>query len=55
MYEKIPNRFIMIIAPHYNKGNLPKDLILQAFVYLPNSADDFKATGPKGMFSGLRI
>lgn len=48
----------MIIAYHYNKDKpfLGSDpLILQTFVRLPNFADDFNATDPKGMFSGLRL
>lgn len=45
----------MIITHHYNKDQLFTDLILQAFIHLPNFADDFKATDPKGMFSGLRL
>lgn len=45
----------MIIAHHNNKDNPFQGLILQAFVHLPNFADDFKAIDPKGMFSGLRL
>jgi len=45
----------MIIAHHYNKDNLILDLILEAFVHLPNFTDDFKATDPKAVFSGLRL